>query len=183
MGESRQELLQKILDQYSVWYNVKQYGPESEPLMAAAEFHERETGYMMVRKAEMWSADKHEYTYFFSLGHLDAMKAEACIAKARELGEPLIVPKTGHMCSNIVVVVLCDTADAEAVKIIRSYHYRKSFQFSLKGWMEVHTAVLEVGKASVIANGAGKNTAKFLNSLLHPVARKKKKRFLNIFWD
>ena len=182
MNESRQELLEKVLEKYSVWYDVTRLEPEEQPLVATAYFHEHETGFMMVRKAEMWSADKHEYTYFFSLEHLDAKSAEACINRAKELGEKLIVPKAGHMCSSIVAVVFCDTADAEALKIIRSYHFRKSFQFSLKGWMEIHTAMMEVGKASVIANRAGRNTAKFLDSLVHPL-EKKKKRFLNILWD
>lgn len=184
MTVSREELFAKILDKYSIWYDVTEHGEEAAPLRFSATYHEHDAGYMLSRKAEMWSADKHEYAYFFSVEHLDVQTAEACIAKARELGEPLIVPKEGHMCSVIVAAILCDTADEAAVKLIRSCKIKKSYQFSLKGWMEVHTAVLEVGKDSVTANGSGKNTGKFLDSLLHPVAKRKKENmFLKVLRD
>jgi hypothetical protein len=34
--------------------------------------------------------------------------------------------------------------------------------------MEVHTALVELGKDSVVSNPDGRQTAKFLKSVLHP---------------
>jgi hypothetical protein len=65
-------------------------------------------------------------------------------------------------------VILCDTADEDAVETVKRYRHRKSFQFSLQGWMEVHTALVELGKDSVVSNPDGRQTAKFLKSVLHP---------------
>ncbi len=176
MQQERDALLERILDYYSRWYDIERYEEPSAPLVASAAFHEHGTGYILVRKAEMWSADRHEYAYFFSLPHLTAELYQACLDKTLELGEPRVDPVSGHMCTSLVTVILCDAADEDALRALKKCRIRKSFQFSLKGWMEIHTAAVEVGKASITANGAARNTAKFLKSVLSP--KRKKRGFL-----
>lgn len=176
MQLDRSALLERILDAYSRWYDIERYDGPDAPLAASAAFHEHGTGYILIRRAEMWSADRHEYAYFFSLPHLTEALYRDCLNKTLELGEPRVDPVSGHMCTSLVTVILCDTADEAALRALKKCRIRKSFQFSLKGWMEVHTAAVEVGKASVTANGAARNTAKFLKSVLSP--KRKKRGFL-----
>ena len=173
MELTREALLARVLKAYSPYYDVERCGEASAPLAATAVFHEHGTGYVLFKSAEMWSADRHEYVYLFSVPHLTKELYERCLAQARALGEPQINPVKGHMSSFIVAEFLCDSADADAVKALKNCRIRKSFQFSLKGWMEVHTALIELGKDSVTANPSGRNTAKFLKSVLHPKVRRK----------
>lgn len=62
------------------------------------------------------------------------------------------------------------------MKKVKRCRMRKSFQFSLKGWMEVHTAMIGVGMEPVVAgNPDGRKTVEFLKSLLFPKKVKKRK--------
>lgn len=171
MEQTTNTTLERILNAYSVYYDMERFDG-SEPLVAAGAFHEHGTGYMLVREAEMWSADSHEYVYFFCVPHLTKTLYEDCLRQARSLGEPRIDLSGSHMSTYITAVFLCDSAEAEAVAALKKCRIRKSFQFSLKGWMEVHTALIEMGKDSIIANSAGRNTAKFLKSVLYPKVKR-----------
>lgn len=169
---TRDSLLEKILDHYSSCYDITRPGEEELPLVATADFHEQQTGYVLIRKAEMWSADRHEYAFFYSVPKLTVDIFNELIAKTRALGEPKVNPESGHMSSNIVAIFLCDSADEAAVKALRKYHYRKSFRFSFLGWMELHTALVDLSSGEAFSNGAGRNNAKFLRSLLKSRAKK-----------
>lgn len=173
MNITRSSLLEHILVHYRQCYDVTTPPESEEPLVAIADFHEHQTGYMLVRKAEMWSADRHEYAYFYSVPHLTSTLAEELIAKTRKLGEVKVDPVSGHMSSSIVAIFLCDSSDEEARRVVKKYHMRKSFRFSLRGWMEGHTAMVDLSDGTVIANGAGRNNARFLKSLLKSLQKKK----------
>lgn len=161
-------LQERVLAAYRPYYDIERMDESDAPLVAAAAFHEHEVSYMIVKKAEMWSADRHEYAYFFTVPHLTLELYEQCLDRARELGEPLVKPDANHMSTFLVAVFLCESADDDAVQALKKCRIRKSFQFSLKGWMEVQTALVELGKDSVIANSAGYHTAKFLKNVLFP---------------
>lgn len=168
MEYTRQTLLNDILDRYSQWYTTELCPPEAAPLVARADYHEHGTGYVLVRKAEMWSADRHEYTFFFSVPVLTGEIYDSCMKTLMDLGMPLVNPESGHMCTALSAVFLCDSVEEAAAKAAEKCRTRKSFQFSLKGWMEVHTAAVDLGKGTVVGNPVGRNTVKFLKSMLHP---------------
>lgn len=178
MELTRQALLTRVLKAYSPYYDVECCEAADAPLAATAVFHEHGSGYVLFKTAEMWSADRHEYVYIFSIPHLTKELYERCLTQARTLGESQINPVKGHMSSFIVAEFLCDSADIDAVRALKKCRIRKSFQFSLKGWMEVHTALIELGKVSVTANPAGQNTAKFLKNVLHPRVKRNFPNFM-----
>ncbi len=173
MAKTRQEALETLLRAYSVWYDITRCNEADAPMVAQAAFHEQGTGYLLSKKAKMWGADRNEYVFLFSVPHLTEDAARRCIAQAQALGDERIVPGKEHMCSYIVAEILCDTADEAAVQAVRRYHRRKSFQFSLQGWTETHTALVELGKDSIVANPDGRLTAKFLKSALYPKPKKR----------
>lgn len=168
---SRDEIVEKLLNGYTRWYDIER--TEGEPLVAKASFHQENTGYIMFKKAQMWAADRFEYVYLYSVPHLTATLYEECLAKAVEEGSARIDLNKKHMSTNIVAVFVADQADDEALKSLKKCRIHKSFQFSLKGWMEVHTALVETGTCSVIANFNGRNTEKFLKNILGASVRGK----------
>lgn len=173
MELTRETLLERMLTAYGPYYDIQRKQETDAPLVATAVFHEHGVGYVLIRKAEMWSADRHEYVYIYSVPHLTGKVCQRCLEQARKLGMEQIDPQPGHMSSYIVAVFFCDSAEDDAVEMIKKCRVRKSFQFSLRGWMEVHTALVELGKDSVTANPAGRNTAKFLKSVLHPKVKQR----------
>ena len=115
----------------------------------------------------MWSADADEYVYVFRVAHLTEEIADASIKYAYDMGMPLIdldhvSIKHQHMRTHLVALFICDTADMAAIKKIKKCKIYKSFQFSLKGWMEMHTDLLTLSDSKVYCNRYGTETAKFL---------------------
>ena len=141
--------------------------------VATAAFHEQGSGYVMSKKLVVYSAIRHEYIWFFSMDHLTKESYEACLRTVRLLGEPLVNPVKHHMSTNLVLLILCDTADEEAVRALKKCRIRKSFQLSLRGWMEVQTVMVEVGSDQITGNRAAHHTAIYLKNVLHPKMKRK----------
>ena len=90
----------------------------------------------------------------------------------QEDGMQRVKPGPGHMASYITPVFICDTCDEDARKALKKCRIYKSFHFSLHGWMDHHTAVVQVSTGQIDANGGGRHTAKILKKILY--AKKKK---------
>ena len=175
MPMDRATLLTRLLSAYTAYYDVKRVAGQ-EPFVATAFFHVHGVKYVLVQKAQLWAADNNEFVFFFSCPHLTVELYEQCLKQAYEMGSPLIQPDENHMSSYIVALFLCDSCDPEAQKRLKKCRMRKSFQFSLKGWMEVHTAMIDLGMDAVTANSDGRKTAEFLKTVLHPEQQRKKRR-------
>ena len=172
MSLNRTEALEKLLKSYANWYDLERSDKASAPLVATGQFHEQGAGYALVKNAKMWQADRNEYVYFYSVPSLTLDIFDQCIVDARAQGEPLIKPDGAHMCSYVVAVILCDTADEASIKALKKYRRRKNFNFSLNGWMEVHTVCAELGKSTVASNADGIKSAQFIKSSLFEAQRK-----------
>ena len=162
------EFLNQILEGYRTNYDVTDFGDDHDGyLKASAHMHVSHGQHLVLKEFEMWSADEDEYVYFFAVPHLTDMIAKEIISEAYEDGYPRIRLdhvsfKHQHMCTKLVCIVLYESADDTAMKIIRKCRIYKSFQFSLKGWMEMHTVALDLNDGKISSNSYGRDTAKFL---------------------
>lgn len=179
MHYTRETALRRLTDAYRDCYDVKLHHTDScdaadacRPVAEAA-FHETGSGYVLSKKVVVYSAIRHEYVWIFSMEHLTKERYEACLRTVRSLGEPLVDPVKHHMSTNLVLLILCDTADEEAVQALEKCRIRKSFQLSLRGWMEVQTVMIEVGSDQITGNKASHHTAVFLKNVLHPKVKHK----------
>ena len=172
----RQEYLDKILKSYAPYYDIEILEDPEGPLVAKAAYHEHGTGYLLVKKAELYTADKHEYVWFFSVPHLTQELYQSFLDRVVAEGLPMVDPKPGHMSTALSAIVVCDEAEDAALETARKSRIRKSFQFSLRGWMEVQTVIAEMGRAAVTGNTFARDTAEFLKNLLCPKAEQKKEK-------
>lgn len=159
-------IFNQILDGYRTNYNVETRDDGGE-LVATAFMHMSHGQHALSRRFEMWSADDDEYVYFYKVAHLTCDIAKRLIDEAYADGFPRIKLdhvsfNHQHMCTRLVLIVFCDTADADALKVIKKCRIYKSFQFSLKGWMEMHTMALCLADGLVSNNRHARETAKFL---------------------
>ena len=168
----REAFLEKVLEHYTGCYDIVRAEEAKMPLAATAEYHEHNVGYMLSRKAEMWSADRHEYVWFWSIPVLTEEVYTALYAQTLEAGTKRVDPDSGHMCSNIVAVFLCDRADEAALTALSRAKGRKMFMLGLKGWMEVHTAAAVMETSEVHGNRDARNEKTFLNSIFRPVRKR-----------
>ena len=176
----RRDLLEKAIQGYAPYYDIERVEDDPGSLVATAAYHEHGSGYLLSKKAVLYTADKHEYVWFFSLPRLTQELYQRCLDRVLAEGMPKIDPKPGHMSTNLVAVFLCDEAEEGALAAAAKCRIRKSFQFSLRGWMEVQTVIAELGRSAVTGNTFARDTANFLKSLLHPQMERKKTHFFKI---
>ena len=160
---------ERLLKGYSENYNITRYHGAGG-IVAEAEYHVSESGYVFFRKAQTWTADSDEYVFFVEEQRLTADIAEEYVRHAYDEGIRRIdiENRKHHMCTRVVVVFLCNDIDEKAGGYIRKCRLRRDFCFALKGWMEVHVAAAVLGEKGdmVICNRAAKETGKFIESVL-----------------
>ena len=130
---------------------------------------------MLVKNDKQWQYSSEEFIYLFNVEHLSEDAVNKFIDYAYKDGYDRMNIGPRHMYSYITPVIICNEADESALNILKKCRISKSFQFSLHGWMEVHTAVLEVSNNTISTNRSGKSVAKVLKSVLYNT---KRRRFL-----
>ena len=168
---TREEGLRKVLKSYEAYYDVEECEVTAEfPLVATCSFYVHSEKYVLVKKAKLWSADSNEYVYIFSVPVFNKTIYEKCRDYAYEKGMALIDPKPGHMYTYITTLFVCDQSEKDAVRALKRCRLHKNFQFSLLGWMDFHTALIDLATNKVYTNGSGHENAKFLKSIIHAMS-------------
>ena len=164
MEMTRQERLEKLLEAYSHHYNIaRDVRTESgAEYPATATFFMRDENYAFSKKVVISAYEQYDYTYFFLAEHLDAATAKAQIDLALKEGMAQIRPHKEHKSSYVTLVILADTIDPEAKKLIQKTRFQKNFRLALHGWMEYHIAAMEISTNSFLSNPAGKGAKKTL---------------------
>lgn len=175
MELSLQQCLNKLLDAYSHAYDIERdvvIGEHKFP--ATATYYLRDENYLISKQHVLSVVENHEYVYFYLTDHLDVPTLQAQIELTRELGLAQIKPSKIHMSSLVTLVVLADTIDPEAVKLLKRTRYRKNYLLALHGWMEYHVAAMELSTTSFYSNPAGREAKKNLEQNFKPQTKKKK---------
>ena len=171
---SREEILEKLIRSYEGYFDIERSDDFEPPLQAVCHFNVRSAKYVLLKKAELWSATSNEHVYIFSVPELTEEIYRTCEKKAYEEGMKLIDPKPGHMYTYITAVFICDSCTPEAKKLLKKCRIYKSFHFSLHGWMDFHTVLIQRGESDFPTNRSGKSNAKFMKNIF--MKKNKKKR-------
>jgi len=163
MERTLEERLDVLLEAYSHHYNVIR-GAEGDPYPATAEFFVRDENYAFSKKVVLSAFEQYDYTYFYLADHLDAAGAKQLLDRTLEIGMSRVCPHKEHKSSYVTLVILANTIDEEAKKLIRKTRFQKNFRLSLHGWMEYHIAAMECSTLSFLSNPGGKGTRKTLES-------------------
>ncbi len=167
MARIMRDFLSTLLNSYEYYYSITEGDADSGlPLAFRAEFHARDEGYVLIKKAKIWAAESNEYVYVFSVPELDLKTAESCMDYALADGLPRIEPHPEHKDSYIIAIFLADVIQAEAARAIRRRKYHKDYKFGMLGWSSMKTAAVELEKEMVLTNKMGRNLKKFFKKLL-----------------
>lgn len=175
MNYTVDEAVAKMLDSYEAYYNIHLSEDGPPFLVARCDFFSKTEGSMLVKNDVSWQYTSEEFLFLCKVDELTADLANEIIQYAHEQGSPMMHIGPRHMYSYITPVIICNKASEEAKQVIKKCRISKSFQFSLHGWMEVHTAVLEVNHNIITTNRGGKSVGKVLKSVLYHT---KRRRFL-----
>lgn len=174
LAATREELIESLLDSYQSYYDIRKCSQEEAPLTAECAFHVYSEKYVLVKKAKLWEANCHEYLYLFSVPLLTEEVYLQCQQYVYEHGMELVNPVKNHMYTYLTAVIVADSSEKQARRRLKRCHIHKSFRFSLRGWMDFHTALIDRESESVYTNSAGRENAKFLKKLVYRVNQKKK---------
>lgn len=166
MHYTREEAVGTLLDSYQAYYNITRFGEEQKPLTAICEFFEHSEKFVLHRKAELWSANCEEFIYLFETEVLTKALYEKCRDHAYEDGLKRANIGPNHMYTYITPVFVCNRCDEDARKALKKCRIYKSFHFSLHGWMDFHTAVVEVDTDRITTNRSGKCVEKIMKKIL-----------------
>ena len=168
MQYTRESALERLLKNYEPFYNIHMtINGDQSPITARCDFFEHSGQYVISKKAELWSAENEEFLYLVNIPHLTPELFENLKNEIHEDGMSRIHVGPGHMASYITAVFICDTCDEDARRALRKCRIYKSFHFSLHGWMNFHTALVEVTDGRVTSNASGHHVAKFLKKALY----------------
>ncbi|MBR3881620.1 MAG: hypothetical protein IKJ34_08530 [Mailhella sp.] len=166
MPVSRETLLDKLHDAYTVYFDEVTVPDDVQHLAASFAFYCNNECFVLSRKVKLWSAETNEFVYVFSLPELDVQTFEACRDKALELGMKHIRPHIDHRSSNITAVFVCDSIREDAVKAVEKTRIHKDFLFSLHGWMDFRAAAIDLSSGSIAVNRAAKELEEFIHGNL-----------------
>lgn len=169
----RDDVIEILLKSYETYYNVENKKELFPNLVAICEYFEKSQKYVLSQKAELWSANSEEFIYLFNFESLTADLVKSSIDYALQDGLERSHIGPGHMYTYITPIFICDSCDEEAKRIIKKCKIYKSFKFSLHGWMDFHTAVVEVNDNTITTNSSGKCVGKTLEKVLFQKKRRK----------
>lgn len=163
---TREEAARRLMESCEAYYNVIPTESEESPLLCVCEFFQKSEGYVMFRKANIWTIEAEEFIYLYSVSKLTEELFQELKQRAYDDGMKRANIGAGHMCTYVTAVFLCDTCTEGAKKALQKCSVHKTFLFSLHGWLDLRLAVYETADGSITTNRAGKATEDFMRKVI-----------------
>ena len=164
----RQCAVERLKKIYSAYYDID-IVDDGTPLQALCAYHLRDSQYVLMKQAELWAAESHEYLFLWSLEELTQESVEEIFTRVVTQGEGLVRPHAQHMYTYLTAVVLYDRADSQALEKLKKLKKRREYRLSLHGWMEFRIAAVDMSTAEITTNRSGKILVKDLRRMVKPV--------------
>lgn len=164
MSQRSETVLEGLKKAYTAYFDIEEIN-DGTALKARCDYHMRDSQYVLVKKAELWAAESHEYLYLWDAGCLDVPLTEEIFRRTLEDGEPRVKPHSQHMYTYLTAVALYDSAQPDALTQLKKLKKRREFKLSLHGWMEFRIAAVDLSTGEITVNRAGKALAKDLRRL------------------
>lgn len=158
------EVLGKLLKSFSRYYNINEVSPV-EPFAAEAEFHQHQEQYVLVRAAHVSDVDSNEFVFFYTAQNLTKENLAQVSQKAWNEGLSRVKVYSGHMNSDVILVILADKIDGDAFKQIKKTKFYKSYLFSLRGWSHFKLVAMETSSRRLASNRLGKYLEKLFKAI------------------
>ena len=109
MSQRSERVLEGLKKAYTTYFDIEEID-DGTALKARCDYHMRDSQYVLVKKAELWAAESHEYLYLWDAGRLDTAGVEEIFRRTLEDGEPRVKPHSQHMYTYLTAVGRCESA-------------------------------------------------------------------------
>ncbi|MDD6456812.1 MAG: hypothetical protein PUF59_09550 [Lachnospiraceae bacterium] len=167
MELSSDKFFERLLLSYSDYFDIiRDTSYQNLPVAAEAAFHSRSEKYVLVKKAQLWAAEAHEYVFFVRVEHLDADTFRAYNTHLLEEGLSRVEPKKDHMYTYVTVLFLAESVAPEVPKLIARTRCHRDYRMSLYGWMDYRVAARDCASKKIFTNWAGRPLKKTFRSVM-----------------
>ncbi len=171
------DYLDRLLLRYSGTFDIYQpYTILGREYPAYGYFFSHMEKYVLVRKANMWSADSYEHILFVNTEDLTTKDLEEYRHAVAEYIEPKLVlkgeklPDPNHMYSYITIAAVTEKALSPEIKrAVRKFKFEKSYMHSIRGYSQARIAVASMEDENICLNAAGRTLKKLYRSVFEEV--------------
>ena len=159
------EALDKLLPSYEAYYNIKREDV-IEPFTAEAEFYTHDESYFLIKEAKMNESESREFVYFYAADQLDVETLKKLDEIAWNTGMSRVVLSKIHYSTDVALVIMADTIDKDAAKLITKLKHHKSYCFNFKGFSRYRLIALETSTGNITYNHLGSELKKLVRNIL-----------------
>lgn len=159
------EALEKLLPSYEAYYNINRE-EVIEPFIAEAEFYTHDESYFLIKEAKMNESESREFVYFYATDRLDAETLKKLDETAWNAGMSRVVLSKIHYSTDVALVIMADTIEKDAEKLIKKLKHHKSYCFNFKGFSRYRLIALETSTSKITYNHLGFELKKLIRNIL-----------------
>lgn len=171
------DYLNRLLLKYSGTFDIYQpYRILGREYPAYGYFFSHVEKYVLVRKANMWSADTYEHVLFVNPEELTPEHLQEYRQAVEEYIEPVLVlkgeklPDPNHMYSYITIAVVTGKAlSPDVEKAVKKFKFEKSYMHSIRGYSQARIAVASMEDEKVCVNSMGRSLKKLYREVFEEV--------------
>ncbi len=162
------DYLDQLLRKYSGTFDIYQpYVIHGKEYPAYGYFFSHIEKYILVREANMWSADSYEHILFIETESVDQALIDEAYSIVKDYMEPVLVrkgedmPAEGHMYSYMTISLIAEQPlSKEMQKALKRFKYEKSYKFNIRGFSQAHIICATMEDKKVYTNYVGRKSAK-----------------------
>lgn len=171
------DYLDRLLLKYSGTFDIYQpYTILGREYPAYGYFFSHTEKYVLVRKANMWSADTYEHILFADPEELTQAHLQEYRRAIEDYMEPVLVlkgeklPEPDHMYSYLTIGVVTEKAlSPEVERAVKKFKFEKSYMHSIRGYSQARIAVASMEDEKVCVNGMGRSLKKLYREVFAEV--------------
>ena len=162
------DYLDRLLQKYSGTFDIYQpYMIHGKEYPAYGYFFSHTEKYVLVREANMWSADSYEHVLFLKTREVDQALLDEAYMLVKDYMEPVLVrkgedlPAQGHMYSYLTVSLIAEMPLSKQMqKAVRRFRFEKGYRFNMRGFAQAHIVCATMEDEKVYTNYVGRKAAK-----------------------
>lgn len=158
------EALEKLLPSFMRYYNIKKE-EITEPFDAEAEFFTHDEAYFLMKSAKLSQSESKEFVFFKAIEHLDADTLKMLDETAWNTGMSRVEITPIHHSTDVALIIMAETIDSDAAKLIKKLSHYKSYCLTLKGWSRYRLIALETSTGKVTYNHLGSELKKLIRNI------------------
>ena len=167
------DYLNQLLRKYSGTFDLYQpYVIHGKEYPAYGYFFSHTEKYVLVREANMWSADSYEHILFIRAQELGQALIDEAYALVKDYMEPVLVrkgedlPAQGHMYSYLTISLIVQRPLSKQMqKAVRRFRFEKGYRFNVRGFSQAHIVCATMEDEKVYTNYVGRKAANLYQNI------------------